>query len=461
MTQERLARAILFFLFAALALWWGFADAATINAVSCNNTVAQPDVQNAINAASSGDTIMLPAGSCQWQVQINTSKRFILQGAGSSSTTGTRINDSQDPNAGPRTNLVWNTSDDGLYRITGVFWGGTCLTGGSPTDGMIAVRGSTSTFRFDHNNVPVCGTSGLVIDNDVRGVIDNNDFQVISGNSPAMYIFHRDWTTPGSDFGDVSFAAPDLFGSAAAITSPTGLQTAQAMYVESNTFHNAGPAGTWMFANDGWMGGRVVYRFNSYTNCTWANHGTESGGRWRSQRLFEVYNNTFAFTNGLQFPSFVGIRGGTGFVYNNTGTTDAASFVGEIADLSNFRTTDPTKWVSPFFGCTGSNVWDQNSDSTGYACLDQPGRGQSGLISGFSPTPVGWPNQAAAPIYFTNNIINGVTSNAVTNAPTVVIEGRDFFNNTVKPGYSAFQFPHPLASGVAVTPGSPTNLVVN
>src|SRR5262245_41205359 len=60
--------------------------AATITATSCNNTSAQPHVQNAVTSAVNGDTIVLPAGTCSWSVNITTSKRLKFQGNGIGST---------------------------------------------------------------------------------------------------------------------------------------------------------------------------------------------------------------------------------------------------------------------------------------------------------------------------------------------------------------------------------------
>src|SRR5690348_7710489 len=54
--------------------------AATVSAVSC----AASDVQTAINKAVTGDTVLVPAGSCSWgnsSVSIN-SKNITVQGAG-------------------------------------------------------------------------------------------------------------------------------------------------------------------------------------------------------------------------------------------------------------------------------------------------------------------------------------------------------------------------------------------
>ena len=65
---------------------WGSADlraATTWPAASCNNTAAQPHVQNAINSAANGDTVTVPAGSCTWTQNLALSgKYFSLIGAG-------------------------------------------------------------------------------------------------------------------------------------------------------------------------------------------------------------------------------------------------------------------------------------------------------------------------------------------------------------------------------------------
>jgi hypothetical protein len=53
-------------------------DAATITAPSCN----QADVQNAIEQAADGDTVLVPAGSSTWTSGISISKTLVLKGAG-------------------------------------------------------------------------------------------------------------------------------------------------------------------------------------------------------------------------------------------------------------------------------------------------------------------------------------------------------------------------------------------
>lgn len=82
--------------FGFLFFWCiGFVCGATINAASCS----QGDVQAAIDSASDGDTVNVPAGSCSWtsSVVIPNSKGIEIIGAGMGQTaiilnTNTAIN---------------------------------------------------------------------------------------------------------------------------------------------------------------------------------------------------------------------------------------------------------------------------------------------------------------------------------------------------------------------------------
>ena len=75
-------------------------------------------------------------------------------------------------------------------------------------------------------------------------------------------------------------------------------------------------------------------------------------------------------------------------------------------------------------------------------------------MSNFSPTPARWPNQALEPVYGWNNTLNGQISNIQTNAPTVIVVNRDFYNSP-KPGYAPYTYPHPLVSGGSTPPPPP------
>jgi hypothetical protein len=96
--------------------------------------------------------------------------------------------------------------------------------------------------------------------------------------------------------------------------------------------------------------------------------------------------------------------------------------------------------------------------------LDQPGRGQSDLITG-TTAPINktagnvtWPHNLLEPAYSWNNKYTptGASVNLVAHPSNInlQIEGRDFYNNTPMPGYKPYTYPHPLVSGLA----PPSNL---
>jgi len=81
--------------------------------------------------------------------------------------------------------------------------------------------------------------------------------------------------------------------------------------------------------------------------------------------------------------------------------------------------------------------------------LDQPGRGKGDLLTGRFPVNTGsWPHQALEPVYSWNNTRaeDGSPVNLVGVEPTIQ-ENRDFYNNTPKPGYKPYVYPHPLVTG--------------
>ena len=419
----------------AKTLW-----AATITATTCSYA----DVKAALDRAANGDTVLVPPGTCTWSSSMDfdlaisngTNKYLTLQGAGIDQTI---IIDGVSKGQYPNIPYLfrWTTVSGGLARITGF-----TFQGGTETDccnkGMIYIRGDSSLFRFDHNKVVPTKTSGMMIWGNVRGVIDHNTFDV--SKAFGLYTFHDSWQAVGG-YGDNSWATPGSLG------------TADALFIEDNTFRNDQTSSYHSYANDGWAGGRVVYRRNTYIACTWANHGTESSGRQRSQRQYEVYDNTFIWDlKGNNFASLIGSRGGVGVVFNNTALISNGT-INSLFDLTYYRASQS---FSPWGQCP--SVWDQS----GTSCLDQTGKGQGELTTGDSPSPAKWLNQAADPTYAWNNTVNSVVSNAVSHVPSVVALNRDFFNQA-RPGYSPYTYPHPLVSASAPTnppPSPPQNLTV-
>ena len=114
----------------------------TISAASCS----QSDVQAAINSASTGDTVLVPAGNCTWTTQtaytpsVSVTKAVILKGAGIDQTVirdGTNIDERPlEINSGAR---VTGFTFTGMKRL--------------PERGVAepALGASGTNWRIDHN----------------------------------------------------------------------------------------------------------------------------------------------------------------------------------------------------------------------------------------------------------------------------------------------------------------------
>ncbi|OPY15878.1 MAG: hypothetical protein A4E69_00380 [Syntrophus sp. PtaB.Bin138] len=400
---------------AILFLWVSMADAATINASSCS----QADVQAAVNASSTGDTVVVPAGSCTWAsaVSIPTTKKITLQGAGMDATIITK--QTLDP-----PNWVALSLNQSGSRVTGVQF----------IDGSIVVYGTG--WRIDHCKFYRANEAG-------QGVIA---WGTSSNSPPAGLVdhcyFHNSKAVVG---GWAGLKAHGIWA------KPLDLGSANAVYVEDNTYVRT-VFGNVMDAN---YGGRYVFRYNNVTDGTIEAHSVQ--GNHRATRSWEIYNNTFNQKNRALWAPFF-LRGGTGVVFNNivTGKWTAPGIALDNVRSNPNGTAD--YGTDPGY-CTGTSKWDGNvSGLSGYGCRDQIGRStDQWLWTDSSP----YPPQQLDPAYAWNNKFG--TSDVVffvhnwSTLQTVHIkEGRDYFNNTVRPGYVPYTYPHPLALAWGTDVGTTT-----
>ena len=121
-------------------------SASTINAASCNAS----DVQAALNQASAGDTVNIPAGTCSWTSAVNWSAppNVTVRGAGSLTTLGggdaTVIVDNYATN---KALLTIAPNATGTFRLAGL-----TIRGGSGVlkdQGILLIWGP-GTVRLDH-----------------------------------------------------------------------------------------------------------------------------------------------------------------------------------------------------------------------------------------------------------------------------------------------------------------------
>lgn len=428
------------------------AYAGTINAASCSSA----NVQTAINSASTGDTVLVPAGNCTWSTPVNiTNKGITLQGAGINATNITDSTSSAalDVNGASSTNSV---------KVTAL----TFISQTNKSGGMLQVGGTlfaTNAFRFHHLRLVIAsGTTRGIETGQVYGLIDHVTFDVTNGGS--VQSISVGGSPDGTDGGFTPWMQPLTFG------------TVNAVYIEDNTF-NYGSAPE--DAIDAYGGARFVIRHNVFNGAHIGFHGFDSGNR-RSMFSVEVYSNSFINNSGGHYRAGT-MRGGTGVWFNNSytgnspwdgitlmayracgldqsgwGACNGTNWqLGSTDFSSNASRTSSTNGGVKFCSAKRDNVCTSDTACTaigggtcstfvdgagtaGYACRDQVGRTH---------------DQALAPVYAWNNgsiTLGTYSGGGACNGgglSNYLLAGRDYIDNTVKPGYVAFAYPHPLQSG--------------
>ena len=431
----------------------------TINAASCNGS----DVQTALNSVtSSTTTVNIPAGTCTWNTEISFtvpsgSTTLSILGAGSLTTTGggdvTVIVDGISA-----TDAVLNITPGGsstYLRVAGLTFQGSGA-GGNKNHGFLEINGVSNSVRVDHSHFndttyPGGATAALSVGG-VYGVTDHNIFDLGDGTEVnGVVISYPD----SGGFGDANWAAA------------TSLGSSSFAFVENNTFNGGA-------ANDCQHGGKFVIRYNTLNDSAIQTHPTGGAGRGRGCRAWEFYENTLSAPNSSpQFNGFF-LSSGTGVSWGNTAATGYETFMSMHSmrrDNTTYgETATPNGWgyCGTSFNGTGS-AWDQNtSATTGYACLDQPGRGKGDLLQGQFPNACdstsgqcsssnyngSWPNEATEPIYEWLDSWTpapGYPYGFVNNYNTdVLVQNRDFYlwcNPSNSTGCSSFTGASTVGSG--------------
>jgi hypothetical protein len=486
------------------------------------DSLSPTDVQIAMDAATEGDTIVLPSGTANWTSSVtwDAPANVTLKGAGTSELGGgdqTIIIDDYDS-----TNrlLLINVANTGLFRMTGITFRPLSI---SPfkENGIIVIGGPGNIridhCHFDHHTSPI-DIKPLWIGNGIYGVVDHCLMDFV-GNT-AIYIANG----PVDDLtGDSTWAAPTDFGGADFI------------FFENNHYRatTSGPTRI----GDVFSAGRVVWRFNTLTGSAGLEvHATGHALDDRGARACEGYCNYFEALEDQVAPPYVmsDASSGTmllwgnttepenlknGFVFKVTRGTiatylqlpppDGWGFAGPAPRATGTVNVsgDSVTWVSGdtfdtdwpadtiiyitdavaegspgqgpalgpacaigtvnsstsitllYGGHTGGDLtgkiyyvgspWDGNTDEYGYPAIDQPGRGQGDLLTGYFPAKVNdvtgiasWPNQALEPIYTWNNEFTPHSGygGVLYGADARVVANRDYY---------------PQASGIQTTPSTP------
>lgn len=359
--------------------FFGQVQAATIKAKS----VSFEDVSSAVASAKDGDTVTIPAGTASWTSALLITKGITLQGAGNDSTvilddipreerrearvkrkqpTGPNQRELEQPrraalrpkskpgpgSARPRKEsksavMRIELSRNQSFRMTGFTFRYGSRTSRPAQGACIKITGTCPSVRVDHCHFDQLYQNGLFFAGWIYGVVDHCIFdgRAAAGTIFSMTVYNGlTWGGGTNDHGDGSWAEPAYFGSE------------KFLFIEDNNFNNLGQVATTP-AIDCKMGGRYVARYNTFNNVVMiTGHGTESGGRGRSQRAIEIYNNTATAT----FRQSIGqSRGGTAVYHNNAwkGNYGSNSIAQKV-----YREFWPFK---TFGGANGNNSWDYNA----------------------------------------------------------------------------------------------------
>ena len=438
----------------------------------CKAASGRPgDVQTALNEAKDGDTVIIPAGVWTWDqaVSLDASKRSIsLKGEGKDKT------------------IITLTVPTWALQIVGAKGESFTVSDmeliGGP-GGTFALYGDSESWRVHDIKFTNPNPQHHIIfsiNGPTYGLIDSN---YISGNSyPEQFV-----NVTGGNWN--VWKQPFSFGSK------------EAVYIEDNTFVYAGHADPHVII-DGQRGGKAVVRYNKVTNhgVNIGTHGFDSGGG-ASMLLTEVYGNEFIttdFPNGT-LSSLSMTRGGTNIFFNNHWIIGSQVWTNPYISLRYFRNDMNTWWgkcdgtrqykmcsnidknwnivpgggdfpktaltdadcpagftakwkfcsVSKMNLCTVDSDCPSSETCSAYLdgpaadgelrCFMQPGMGSQNK----SEPAYEWNNIVSTPNNLPSASIRGVTNvNYVSGWP--VIANRDYFNDTCKPGYRPYTYPHPL-----------------
>jgi hypothetical protein len=417
-----------------------------INATNCS----QSAVASALNQVNQPTAVVnIPAGTCSWTSNLNfsapsTNTSLTIEGA----TTCTGSGDPSQNNLSCTDNTVIEDSDStdtnyllgltatGFLRVSGI----TFDKGNTTKNSGLLTLAAGQNARLDHSHFNLdSGNSqspGVDIGGCTYGVADHDIWTNNTGTSGNSITDYNGVNCAGNGDSDDAWAAP------------TGFGTNQFFFVEQSLFQNGTntPASQ---ANDCLFGGKAAFRFNTFYNVAHLQtHPTGSVNSNRGCRASEFYGNQWLYTlpttggaaeltNTIFFYS-----SGPAILWGNKAQAGYASFV----QLTDCRSPSPTTrcGYSPanppngFGYCGNSSVWDGNTNSSGYPCIDQPGRGQSDLLEGDFPNKVDsvtgtqtWPHQKLEPLYFWlnqfNPLGNGNSAGLINPNGSIWTQNQDYY----------------------------------
>ena len=355
-------------------------------------TCSQADVQAAVNASITGDTVAIPVGSCIWSSPVTVSKSIKLKGAGVSTIITASGNNNLIESYGSNPEISDMHLKSGwigfqIIQINGNGWYIHDITFEATGLGKLAAvfaRG-TSVYPDPSGLVSNCTMSNARVDT--------------MGSAQLL--------TEGDSENAIYAKALGLGGSGA-------------VYIEDNVF-TATYGGNFI---DGNYSASYVARYNTFTvpgsGYIIEAHSLQSLIN-RSVRKWEFYGNSLTGVSKIG-PFF--IRGGTGAAFFNKLSGTWGSQTIRLDNVRSFTDVGGTAGL-----CDGDSLWDGNSDATGWPCRDQIGRGPDATQWENDPPSVF--SQTSLPAYFwANKRTDGtdLLATVVNNSGNHIQTNRDYYD---------------------------------
>lgn len=423
-------------------------------------SAAFADVEAAKQLCANGDTLQIPAGNVTWtnETLVVTNRIRIIGSDGGnvdSPVHNTIISRGTNANVLFQFNLnspspaaeLW-----GMSRITIE-----CNTNGTMSKAVEIGTSLTHTnrgFRFDNLTVRGIRVRGIVTTGRSEGLIDQCRFDM-PANYTAQSVTFLGWQRAANA---ITNNPNDnvLLG-----------RTNDFVYVENCRFGAN-------YENDSaiefYWDAQAVVRCCHITNTIIGVHENQIN---RAATVWEMYGNTITNNSSTGGP-WITIRSGWGVIFSNTFSTGSAMSSPTILQMlyrasgTNVFPAGSGNYVYDT-GVTGTNRVDGNVDNAstiGYPAMDQPGWGDPTLWSATNGVMTlhgvyGWTNTCNGtnlPISVrdfcaTTNCNAGILSydgvRSIPDSKTLIVEGRDFWNDTPKPLYTPLIYPHPLAGYTA------------
>ncbi|MBD3279117.1 MAG: hypothetical protein GF390_00205, partial [Candidatus Pacebacteria bacterium] len=433
----------------------------------------RPVIQNAVDSASDGDVIVLPAGEFVLTQRVSITGKFVsIRGQGSD-TGGTKLyrpntvsdNDLEGDQWRYMFKFSCNSTQPSNIIVADIYFQGK-NPGSDPQNPNSSAEDyglgfvDCVDFVVAKNKLEYFGRAGILVDhqpNLASGLIFDNQF-----------IHNVKWDPTITQNRKVTLGYGILLYSSSATSwaNSPGFGTDNFIFIEDNYFFEHRHAVT------GDSASRYVFRNNEVRDNFWGQavdaHGGGLYGNAFSARAYEVYNNQLindwtvideapdlpsqpiddflaaggqpcrAAPNERYVHRAIALRGGEGLVYSNY---IEGYKVGTVITIeSNPSSPDPNNY--PYVNTSGLDTYQ-----IGYL---------SGLNYGVDHSGAAMP-YGDGDLFAWNNSFYRVCLREFQNdyPTTLLIENRDYHRGIAKPGYTAYTYPHPLRS-LYNPPASPT-----